>query len=406
MPFVIFVAPYYTEFNVRAIEATAALGDVRVAVISQEPWEALPAQARSKAVAHWRVDDALSSVQLLAAARGLASAQGAIFRIFAGNEQVQVPVAEVRERLSIDGMRVAAAQNFRDKARMKDVLRAAGLPCARHHVAADVSAALAFAAEVGYPLVLKPPAGAASQATYRADGADALHSAMTAMQPSSTNPVLLEEFITGNEHSFDTFSLEGRPVFHSLTRYLPQPLDVVRNPWIQWRVILPREIEVPRYDDIRQAAFLALDALGMTTGISHLEWFRRADGSIAISEVAARPPGAQIMTLIARANDFDALAAWCRLMVFGQFDPPARRYAVGAAYLRGQGQGTVRAIHGLAEAEREIGPMVTDVKLPAIGDRASPSYEGEGFIIVRHPETVVVEQALARIVETVRVELG
>ena len=322
MRFVIFVSPYFTDFNVRAIEATAVLTDVRVGVISQEPLEALPAQARGRIAAHQRVDDALNSEQLLGTARTLASEQGTIFRIFAGNEQLQVPVAEVRERLGIEGMSVSVARNFRDKARMKDVLHEAGLPCARHRLAGDAAAALAFAAEIGYPLVLKPPAGAASQATYRADGPDTLRLALDTMQANAANPVLLEEFITGDEHSFDTFSLEGRPVFHSLTRYLPQPLDVVRNPWIQWRVVLPREIDDARYDDIRQAAFRALDALGMTTGISHLEWFRRGDGSIAISEVAARPPGAQIMTLISRANDFDALAAWCRLMVCGEFDMP------------------------------------------------------------------------------------
>jgi len=406
MPFVIFVSPFFTEFNVRAIEATAALTDVRVGVISQEPFEALPAHARGRIAAHWRVEDALSTEQLFGAAHVLSSAQGAIFRIFAGNEQAQVPVAEVRERLAIDGMPVSAARNFRDKARMKVVLHEAGLPCARHRLAGDAAAALTFAAELGYPLVLKPPAGAASQATYRADGPDALRTALASMHPSAGNPVLLEEFISGDEYSFDTFSLKGRPVFHSLTRYLPQPLDVVRNPWIQWRVVLPREIDDACYDDVRQAAYRALDALGMTTGISHLEWFRRADGSIVISEVAARPPGAQIMTLISRANDFDALNAWCRLMVFGEFEMPARKFAAGAAYLRGQGQGRIRAVRGLDAAEREIGSLVTDVKLPAIGDPPSSSYEGEGFIIVRHPETAVVEQALARIVQTVRVELG
>jgi hypothetical protein len=229
---------------------------------------------------------------------------------------------------------------------------------------------------------------------------------LASMKPATASPVLLEEFISGDEHSFDTFSLNGRPVFHSLTRYLPQPLDAMRNRWIQWRVVLPREIDEPQYDDIRRQAFRALDALGMTTGISHLEWFRRADGSIAISEVAARPPGAQIMTLISRANDFDALGAWCRLMICGQFDAPERKYAVGAAYLRGQGQGQVRAVHGIDIVERELGQLVTDRKLPAIGDAPSPSYEGEGFIIVRHAETKVVEQALERIVQTVRVELG
>ena len=55
-----------------------------------------------------------------------------------------------------------------------------------------------------------------------------------------------EEFITGDEHSFEVVSVAGKPVWHSLTRYDPPPLDVLRNPWIQWTVLLPREIEAPQ----------------------------------------------------------------------------------------------------------------------------------------------------------------
>ena len=72
--------------------------------------------------------------------------------------------------------------------------------------------------------------------------------------------------------------------------------------------------------------------------MSHLEWFRRGDGSIAISEVAARPPGAQFMTLMSYACDTDMYRAFAQLMVFETFTPPVRRYATGAAYLRAQGK--------------------------------------------------------------------
>lgn len=144
----------------------------------------------------------------------------------------------------------------------------------------------------------------------------------------------------------------------------------------------------------------------MDTGLTHLEWFRRPDGSVAVSEVAARPPGAQITTLISRAHDIDFLAAWARVMVHEEFEPPERRYAAGIAYLRGQGQGQVKTIHGLEQAEREVGHLVVDVKLPAIGQGPSGSYEGEGYVIVRHPETAVVEQAVLRLVTLIRVELG
>jgi len=198
----------------------------------------------------------------------------------------------------------------------------------------------------------------------------------------------------------------GRAVWHSLTHYYPSPLEVLRNPWIQWCLILPREVEEPQYDDIRRAAFRALEVLGMETGLSHMEWFRRPDGTIAISEVAARPPGAQIMTIVSRAHDFDFVAAWARLMVFDEFAAPPRRYAVGAAYLRGQGSGRVKAIHGLDQVQQEIGSLVVDVKLPTAGQTPTGSYEGEGFVILRHPDTAVVQHALRRLISLVGDELG
>ena len=406
MPLVIYVTPFFSENATRNIAATADLPGVRLAVISQAPQEELVEHLRPRLVGHWRVDDALATDQLLAAATRLASQHGAIDRLISAQEQLQVQIAEVREQLGIAGMRPAAAMNFRDKARMKEVLRAAGIPCARHQLVGDPAEAWHFAAVVGYPLVLKPPAGAGSQATYQIEGPEALAAALYAAAPAPGSEALLEEFIVGDEHSFDTFSLHGRPLWHSLTHYLPAPLDAMRHPWIQWAVLLPREIDSPEYDDIREVAFQTLDALGMDTGLSHMEWFRRRDGSIAISEVAARPPGAQITTLMSRAHDFDAIAAWTRLMIFDEFTLPERRYAAGAAFLRGQGRGVVRAVHGLDQAQREIGHLVTDAKLPTPGQTASPSYEGEGYIVVRHPETAVVREALAKIVGLVRVELG
>lgn len=405
MPVVIYVAPWFTENAVRFLTAVAEL-DIRLGLITQEPVELLPQALRSRLAAHSLVGNVFGAGEIVDAARTLSALLGPIDRLFGPVEQLQVPLAEARERLGLPGMSVEAAHNFRDKARMKRLLEAAGLPCAHHRLVYSDREAWEFAREVGYPLIVKPPAGAGAQSTFRVDDDAALGAALAANSPGREQPVLLEEFITGEEHSFETFTLDGRPVFHSLTHYSPTPLDVLRNPWIQWTLLLPREIDDPRYDDIRSAAFRALEVLGMKTGLSHLEWFRRRDGSIAISEVGARPPGAQITTLISRANDFDAVAAWARLMVFEEFAAPERRYAAGAAYLRGQGIGRIKAIHGLDAADREIGALVTDVKLPAIGAEPSKSYEGDGYIILRHPETEVVRAALNRLITIVRVELG
>jgi biotin carboxylase len=405
VPVALFAAPILSENAARMIAAIVGLSGVRVGVISQAPLEDLPLPVRSQ-VAHWRVADVLDTAQLLEAVGQLEQRLGRVDRLFAAYEQLQVPLAEVRERREIAGMGAEAARNFRDKARMKSLLREAGLPCARHSLVTEPAGAAAFVREIGFPLIVKPPAGAGAQATTKVENLGALHAAVDAASPAPDRPVLLEEYVTGDEHSFETVSIGGRAVWHSLTHYYPSPLEVLRNPWIQWCLILPREVEEPQYDDIRRAAFRVLEVLGMQTGLSHMEWFRRPDGTIAISEVAARPPGAQIMTVVSRAHDFDFVAAWARLMVFEEFAAPPRRYAVGAAYLRGQGSGRVKAIHGLDQVQHEIGSLVVDARLPTAGQTPTGSYEGEGFVILRHPDTAVVQSALRRLISLVRVELG
>jgi biotin carboxylase len=403
---VIFVAPRLSDNASRMIEAIAALPDVTLGVVSTDSVEHAAAQTRNVIAQHWRVDDVLHTGQLREAVAQVANRLGGVDRLFGAYEQLQVPLAELREELALPGLPVEAALNFRDKSRMKDVLRAHHLPCAKHATVEKFTDAIAFAERVGFPLVLKPLAGAGSQSTYRVDDATALTEALDLTKPSKASPLIIEEFIVGTEHSFETISIDGHAIWHSLTHYHPTPLEVVRNPWMQWVVVLPREVDHPRYDDIKAAAVHALTALGQTTGLTHMEWFRRANGSVAISEVAARPPGAQITTLVSRANDMDFVSAWARLMVFNEFTPPVRKYAVGAAFLRGQGRGVVRQIRGIDAVQLEFGELVCDMKLPLLGDAPAATYEGDGYIILRHPETAVVERAIKRVVELVRIELG
>jgi hypothetical protein len=400
-----FVAPFLLEATTRFVATAAALPDVRLAVITAEPADRLPPVLRERLDAHWRVDDALDPRQLTEAVIGLGRQMGRVERLVGALEQLQVPLAHVREELGIEGMDVQTALNVRDKARMKSVLRAAGVPCARHQLVTTAGDALGFAEEVGFPLVAKPPAGAGAQATYRLDDMSALRSWLAAIPPSPDAPGLLEEFLVGDEHTFDSITVDGQTVFASVSDYLPPPLEVLRNPWIQWTVLLPREMSDPAYEGIWSAGPAALRALGVRDALSHMEWFRRPDGSVAISEVGARPPGAQITSMLGYVHDTDFYRVWAELMLLGRFQPPERRYAAGTAYLRGQGRGRVRAVHGADKLQAELGHLVVEAKLPQPGQEASSGYEGQGYVIVRDPDTEVVRDALQRIVNGIRVEL-
>jgi hypothetical protein len=404
---VVFVAPFALDTTLRFVRAAAELDGVQFGLITQEPPDRIPPDLRGRTSALRRVERGLDADDLTEATRSIAREWGAMpERIFGVLEQLQVPLATVRERLRIRGMDSAEAANFRDKARMKDVLRAAGLPCAQHALAGSAAEALAFGEHAGFPLVVKPPAGAGARNTFRVDDRAALESYVRSISPSAADPVLLEEFVTGEEHSFDTVTLKKQHVFHSISRYYPTPLEVLSTPWIQWCVLLPRSIDGPEYAPILDAGPRALDALGMVTGVTHMEWFRRPDGRIAISEVAARPPGAQFTSLISYAHDVDFYRAWVELMVYERFDVPERKFACGAAYLRGQGDGRVVDVEGVERAQRELGSLVVEAKLPRPGQAASGTYEGEGYVILRHPETRAVEDGLRRLVEIVRVRLA
>ena len=102
----------------------------------------------------------------------------------------------------------------------------------------------------------------------------------------------------------------GETVFSSISDYFPTPLDVLRQPWIQWTVVLPREQNDPRYERIWEVGPAALRALGVRDAATHMEWFHRPDGSIAVSEVAARPPGAQISSMLGYVHDVDFYRVW------------------------------------------------------------------------------------------------
>jgi phosphoribosylaminoimidazole carboxylase (NCAIR synthetase) len=404
---VVFVSPFFLPATLRFVDAVGTLPGVRLGLVSQDPTDRLDPRIKARIVRHYQVRDGLDAQSIADAVRWMGKELGSVDRLLGTLEQLQIPLAQVRDLLGLDGMRETAARNFREKSQMKDVLRAAGVPVARHKLCASVDDARSLSREVGYPLVAKPPAGAGAISTFQLNNDEELDRIMASLQPAPGREVQVEEFVQGLERSFEVVSIRGTPVWHSLTRYAPPPLEVLRNPWIQWTVLLPREVEHEAYDETRRVGFAALKALGMGTGLSHMEWFRRQDNTVVVSEIAARPPGAQIMNLMTWSTGVDFWKAWARLVVYEEWEKPVRHWAAGVAFLRGQGDGRrITKVHGLDEAQKEVGGLVVEVKLPEVGMAPRPGYEGEGWVIVRHERTDVVEQALKALIQTVRVELG
>ncbi|NVB42520.1 ATP-grasp domain-containing protein [Pseudenhygromyxa sp. WMMC2535] len=398
---VIFVAPFPLDTTMRFVRAASALPGVRLLGVMQE----LPRPEQR----HYFSDiavvrDGLSLSELFEAVELLRRKHGQPARIIGVLEPIQEMIAAVRERFGIPGTDLATAQRFRDKAKMKDHLRAAGIPVARHRLLTNLDDAMSFAGEVGFPMVLKPPAGMGAKATFRVRGREELVAALRGLGAGPQRPVLAEEFLQGEEGSCDTLLLGGVPKMVSVSWYQPSCLTALENPWIQWCCVLPRENQGQGFDDIKALAVQTSRALGLESGFTHMEWFRRADGSLAVGEIAQRPPGAHITRMIGLAYDMDPYRMWVRTVVDERFDGPwERRYAVGCAFLRGIGRGRVASVTGVAEANAAVGAAVVEARMPTPGMPKSDAYEGDGYAIVRDPRTSVVQAALGTIIGKVRV---
>lgn len=392
---------------VHCLRALVALDDVRVGVITHDGADRIPASLRDRVAGHYRVDNSADANDLIAAGRFYQQKWGRVDRLVSFLEQLQVPVAMARDALGVSGLGTEVALNFRDKNRMKATLRAAGLPVARQQLLRSAADARRFVAEVGYPIVIKPVAGLGSRGTMRCNDEAELYAALNVHLPSPSNPAQAEEFVRGEEHSFETVTIDGKPVWHSGSYYLPGPLQVLENPWMQYCVVLPREHLLPHQEAFRATNVAAVQALGIRTGLSHMEWFLRSDGSAVINEVGARPPGVQLMPMMGLAHGVDMWAKWAELMVHGTWEMPERKQAVGCCFFRGQGPGrSVRAVRGVEEAHAKVGQWVVDRKLPVVGQTRSSSYEGEGWAIVAAPDTQTVVSALGTLIQTVRVDMA
>lgn len=415
MPHVVFVAPRFLENTNRYVRAFAALEGVTLSVVSADPETAIPEELRPRIAGHYAVPNVVDGEQLTAAVRAIVRGVGRVDRLAGALEQLQTPMAQARDALGIEGISSAVARNFRDKDRMKEVLRAHGVPVARSVLVRSLRELALFVGHVGYPVIVKPQAGLGSRATFRVESPEDLAAlASKGALPTDAQPLQVEEFVRAREHTCETVTVRGVPVWRSGTRYFPTPLEVLETPWVQYCVLLPRDPGEEPWASFAPTNTAALAALfgehassAAGTALTHMEWFLREDGTALVNEVGARPPGVHIMPMMGLAHETDMVRDWAELIAFDRFAPKARRWAAGAAFFRGQGRGSrVASVQGVEDAVAAAGDALVEMRAPKVGAARAEGYEGEGWAIVKHSTTEGAKRALKALIEHVQVRYG
>ena len=155
----------------------------------------------------WSIVDmaeTMSADEMIAAAQALASTDR-IAGILAWDEARIFQAAQVAAVLGLPGGDPDAVMRCRDKHLSRQAMATAGVPQPEFVLATSEDEALAAAAKIGYPVVLKPRALAASLGVVRADTAEELASRFAFARDTtvpgawSYDEVLVEECLTGPE---------------------------------------------------------------------------------------------------------------------------------------------------------------------------------------------------------------
>ncbi len=302
-------------------------------------------------------------------------------------EPGMILAARLRERLGLPGMTVAETVPFRDKGRMKQVLDAAGIRTPRHFRAASTREVRAAAERIGFPLIVKPIAGAGSKDTHRVDDDAELEQVIAKVR--HVEEVSVEEYIEGEEHTFDTICADGEIRYFNLAWYRPRPLLQRTVEWISPMTVTLRDVFRDDLAPGREMGQAVLEALGFKTGFTHMEWFLKPDGEAVFGEIGARPPGARSTELMNYGCDIDVFTGWAEAVCHRRFSQKVvRRYNSAVIFKRAQGQGRIQRIEGLERLLGRFGEAIVSVDLLPIGSPRRNWLQtllSDGHVILRHP---------------------
>jgi biotin carboxylase len=383
---VVFLAPSYPPEMQQYTRGLAEVG-ATVYGVGDTPVGGLPASLKPHLADYLQVPRILDEADVVARVHAWLRGRE-VDRVLANWEVLVETAAHLRERFGLPGMSVDTVRGFRDKQLMKERVAAAGLRVPRAERVRTVAEARAAAARMGYPLVLKPIAGAGSADTYRIENDGELESALRQMLHVSE--ASCEEYIDGEEFTFDTVCVGGVPLFMNVAQYLPKPIVARSEEWISPVIVTVRNLEQPKLAKGIELGKSVLGALGMGDGFTHMEWFRKPDGEVVFGEIGCRPGGAHLVDQMNYTCDIDLFREWARAACWGSFEAPTtRKYNAAIIFKRANGRGRITRIEGLVEFMRRYGEHVVEERLLRPGTPRrnwKQTLTSDGHILLRHPD--------------------
>ena len=246
---VVFLSPNYPPEMQQFVRGLAEVG-ATVLGVGDSPVQGLAPIVSKSLTDYLQVPSIMDEADVIARVEAWLRGRS-IDRVETNWEPLTLTAAAMRERWGVPGMTRDAVLGFRDKVLMRERLAAAGIRVPKSFRVRNKREAWAAAEQCGWPVIFKPIAGAGSADTWRSDNPREFERALAMTQHIEEASV--EEFITGDEYTYETISVDAEPVVEGCTRYYPNVLEARKNEWISPIIFSIRDLQRPDLQGNRPA---------------------------------------------------------------------------------------------------------------------------------------------------------
>ncbi|AUG76491.1 phosphoribosylglycinamide formyltransferase [Kitasatospora sp. MMS16-BH015] len=231
-----------------------------------------------------------------------------------------VPVARIAEEIGVPFTSASGAAAAKLKNRCREILAAAGVDSTRHAVVAGVEEAAAFAAATGYPVVVKPARGSASEGAHIVPDEARLRELLAGVEPGTgvyEAGVLVEEYLTGRFVSAELGLSRGK----FLRLAVSERSTWERHEALETGTTIPAAISAEDQAAVLDFAERVVGAVGLGLGIFHVEIMLGADGRPRLIELNPRIMGSCLPNLFKLAGGGDIFELLVRIHLDEEVDP-------------------------------------------------------------------------------------
>ncbi|MEV8099466.1 ATP-grasp domain-containing protein [Kitasatospora sp. NPDC085879] len=320
--------------------------------------------------------------------------------VIATNEFDLLRAARLRVALGIPGQQPAQAEAYRDKLRMKDLLSAAGVPVAPYAAVPHATALHAFAADHGYPVVVKPRRGAGSMGVeVLRDPAElnAYIERTPALGGDDGAPLMAEKYIEHDLFHIDGLVVDGRPAL-----IWPSACSSCLG-YRDGEVLTSAMLDAhdPLTGALQDLTVAAMEALGLDDAMAfHAEAFLAPNGDLLLNEIGCRVGGGKIYETVRLGFGTDMVADHIRALgsvPLASEPAEAPRQAAGFAIFPGR-PGTLTAAPDTCPVDG-VDQYRLNVPVGTVLGRAEHSSARIASVVVRGADRNEVEDVLRKAVD-------